>query len=141
MGFVSEFKFQLKELSKSFLQFFDYSAEKILNAIPEKKRKPALIWAGTTVFALLMVLFVSAFTKKPLAEEGESYRIYNVNADDLFFPPEPDFLPDYILEREPNPQWGIEEVRLWWKDPLQGNRIVWQEEMISLIDDLLESVP
>ena len=59
--------------------------------------------------------------------------------EELFIPTEPDFLPEFLLEREPRSSWSLDEIRPYWKNP--GTPEFWQEEIKSAVDKLMEGVP
>jgi len=62
-----------------------------------------------------------------------------LSQDDFFIPAEPDFLPEFLLERDPGHTWSIEDIRPYWKSPERTGR--WQDEIKSAVDKLMEGVP
>ena len=62
-----------------------------------------------------------------------------IPSDDLFIPPEPDFLPEYLLEREERKYWSIEDINPYWKSP--GSPSLWINEIKPVVDKLMEGVP
>jgi len=141
MVFSGKSSGQLNDLFDRIAAGFDETAEKILNKIPVNKRKPVLINAGVTVFLLILVVVISMITKPKEEQVQEPRALSAIPADDLFLPDEPDFMPQYLLEREPAAGWNIDSVRPFWKDPLANRHEFWLNEMTSLIDEMLENVP
>ena len=59
--------------------------------------------------------------------------------EELFIPDEPDFLPEFLLEREPRISWSIDDISPYWRSPTSPE--FWQGAIRSAVDELMESVP
>lgn len=115
---------------------------RFLSKFPEDKRRPILFGLAGFV-ALFFVLIISI----PLVYSGRSRKDiaggttagFAIPLEELFFPSEPDFLPDYLLVREPRSSWSIEDIRPYWREP--GNAELWRNEIQSAVDKIMEGVP
>jgi hypothetical protein len=61
--------------------------------------------------------------------------------EEFFLPDEPDFLPEVLLEQEPRPWWTAEDVRPFWRDPMDEDPEMWRKRIEMAIDELLKGVP
>jgi hypothetical protein len=73
-------------------------------------------------------------------ELADSFKALPIPSEDLFLPDEPNFLPDILLEREPQAVWTPEDARPYWSNPAAGDEAAWRERISSTIDELLEDV-
>jgi hypothetical protein len=126
------------ELFKGIKSFF----ENLSGKIPGNKKIPVLAAGGSLVFLVIciIVLAASGNRSKGAAESGLAVSGPRIPVEDLFYPAEPDFLPDLLLEREPHQPWTAEDAEPFWKDPSEP-RTMWQEKVGETIDKLMESVP
>jgi hypothetical protein len=67
-------------------------------------------------------------------------RAITIPPEELFLPDEPDFLPTVILEREPR-KWSAEDALPFWTNPLKNNPGQWQDDIKSVVDEIMERVP
>ena len=116
-------------------------SDRYLERFPEEKRQPILMGIGGAAVLLLVIIIValantSGKSKKDSAPEITA--VFSIPPEQLFIPAEPDFLPDYLLEREPRSYWTIEDIRPYWKSP--GNYELWQGEIKNAVDKLMEGV-
>ena len=120
----------------------NFITDRLLGHFPEEKRRPVLYIFGALIF-IFLILCVTALAvnlrgpKKNVTPDmavGPA-----IPAEDLFFPSEPDFLPAFILEREPRFSWSIEDIRPYWRNPEHTEK--WREEIKSAVDKLMEGVP
>ena len=123
-------------LKKKFLAFFN------LNRFSGDKRRTLLFGLGGLGMLVLILLITilalnSGKSKKNPALDLASGPV--VAPEDLFIPTEPDFLPEYLLERNPRRFWSLEDIRLYWKNP--GNPARWRDEVTKAVDKLMEGVP
>jgi hypothetical protein len=79
--------------------------------------------------------------RSPRTDAAAAFAPLAIAAEDVFLPEEPDFTPDVILEREPRSVWTGEDVRPFWKAPLDYGSGVWKEGIGTAVDKLLERVP
>ena len=139
---------------------FGFLRDKFLEAfsadhVPEGKRR-AMIFGltGLAVLFLILVIAVLAlnFGKKNNTANQNIASGLNIPAEELFFPAEPDFLPEFLFEKEMRTSWSLEDIRPYWKNPgaaesgaagrnsLPADSERWREEIKSTVDELLEGV-
>ena len=121
------------------------------NLFREKKKPLLFALGGLVVLLLILMISVQALnsgkSKKPAAYEGvqASGTPKGTGAgpviplEDIFLPAEPDFLPAFLFERQPRQVWTIEDIRPYWKIPEKTG--LWQKEIKSAVDKLMEGVP
>jgi hypothetical protein len=142
----------LRGIANRFSQDLEPLADRILGCIPEGKRVPVLVGAGATVLLLIGIAVIILDRSAGTASEytlNASRREAPIPADELFFPEEPVFLPEFLPGQEKRLNWTAEDVAPFWKNPLDGQArsrrdievLPWREEMGSVIDKLLEPVP
>lgn len=121
---------------------FDAFADRLFGHFPAEKRRTMLLALGglTALFLILIISILAATFSGPKKDVPAAMSAGpNIPSEDLFIPGEPDFLPDFILEREPRRSWSLEDVRPYWKNP--ANPELWRGEVKSAVDKLMESVP
>ena len=117
-----------------FLRVFD------LSRFPAEKRKPILIvFGGLCALFLILIISALALNSGKSKKDAMPERMAGIPHEELFSPAEPDFLPKFLLEREPRRFWTVEDARPYWKSP--GNPDFWQGEIKTAVDKLLEGVP
>lgn len=115
-------------------------ADKILERIPEPKRRIFIFSLGGLVLLSIFLLMIS------LAGRSEKTGTYmavtgaGIPHEELFYPAEPDFLPALMLERPPRNGWTAEDARPFWIDPAKDNEDEWRETAKAVIDRLMEGV-
>jgi hypothetical protein len=112
---------------------------KLLERFPREKRKILLIGAGGMTALLLVLLIALAAGRPKGATKTRAEARLSIAPEEFFYPEEPDFLPEFLLERESRRFWSIEDIRQYWKVP--GDSQWWREEIKSIMDKLMESVP
>jgi len=108
---------------------------------PEKK-KPLLIGSGALigVFLILIVAHgVSSSEKRRTISPESAPEGLTIAMEELFIPAEPDFVPEFIFEREKRRFWSLEDIRLYWRTPDSSDR--WREEIKLAVDKLMEGIP
>jgi hypothetical protein len=96
------------------------------------------------VFIILMLLVVLALVKLIPEKQRvvpEQVSPASLSPEDFFMPPEPDFVPRVLLEREPGDGWSEEDARPFWTDPMEENPETWRRRIEEGVDELLENVP
>jgi hypothetical protein len=132
----------LKELGQSCIEFFLSLWEKILDRIPEDKRRMFTYSLGGLVFLLIIMIVVALAGSGGRTENLQAIAANRgIPVDDLFYPEEPDFLPPLLLERLPGQAWAMDDLRQYWTDPGSGYEEKWREMAETVIDKLLEGVP
>jgi len=115
------------------------SANRFLERIPDGKRRP-LILGVCGLFLVLIILAVAMNSGKKTKEPALHVAAgFAVPPEELFYPAEPDFVPEFYFEREPKKSWTIEDIRPYWKVPEKAEH--WKEEVKSAVEKLLEGVP
>ncbi|MDR2049667.1 MAG: hypothetical protein LBP69_09470 [Treponema sp.] len=97
------------------------------------------------VFIILMLLVILAFVRHvPVKKDTPPERPLlplSFSPEDFFMPPEPDFVPPILLEREPRDGWSEEDARPFWTDPMEENAGTWRGRIEKGVGELLENVP
>ena len=112
------------------------------NNIGPNKRKPLLIGFGALVVLLLILIIaagISSSGKRRRASPDAVAGSLTIPAEELFIPAEPDFVPEFIFERERRRFWSLEDIRPYWRIPDSSDR--WREEIKSAVDKLMEGIP
>ena len=137
----------LKNSVSSLLEKTDFLADRLFSRFPQEKRRSMLVASGG-LFALLLILLVTLLIASVSGPKKDAVADINsgprIPLEELFLPEEPDFLPEYLLEKEPKSSWTVEEIRPYWNDPqvsAPANPKIWQEEVKSAVDKLMEAVP
>ena len=138
-------KFRLAWPGLSFFKQINMSslAEKFTSSLgnlgPQKKRL-VILASGCTVVFFAIILIISLSAKSRSIDSGNFGSISsNIPHGELFYPDEPDFVPHFLLEREPRQSWTLEDIRPYWSRP--ENPDFWRGEIYSAIDLLMEGVP
>jgi hypothetical protein len=97
------------------------------------------------VFIILMLLVVLALVKRVPKKQNVAEQAVSpppsLSPEDFFMPPEPDFVPRILLEREPRDGWSEEDARPFWTDPMEENGGTWRRRIEDGVDEFLENVP
>ncbi|MDR2516977.1 MAG: hypothetical protein LBC88_06310 [Spirochaetaceae bacterium] len=64
-----------------------------------------------------------------------------IPAEEIFLPPEPDFLPQRLLERERRTAWTQEDAEPFWTDPLTEGREPYEALVRRAVDGIMERIP
>ena len=136
-GLLGKFKDTLSEIKSLLISLFD----RILQRIPEEKRRPITFGAaGALLFFVVIIIALSANSGRPeRSATTEMATGPSIPIEELFLPAEPDFLPQFLLEREPRQFWTLEDIRPFWRNP--GSPELWRREVHSAVDRLMEGVP
>ena len=120
----------------------DALTDRFLGRFPAEKRRSMLFALGGLV-ALLLILVISVlmanFRGPKESTSVDMSAVPVIPPQELFIPGEPDFLPEFLLEREPRRSWSLEDIRPYWRSPADSKR--WREEIKSAVDKLMEVVP
>ena len=112
-----------------------------IDHVEENKRKPLFIGFGAlAVFFLTLIIafgVLSSRKRKVISPDAAAAGV-SISVEDMFIPPEPDFLPEFIFEREKRRFWSLEDIRQYWKVPDSSDR--WREEIKSAVDKLMEGI-
>jgi len=104
--------------------------------------KPPVLFIAGGLAALLLILVITAvaLSARGPREGAATHRaVHLIPPEELFIPAEPDFVPDFLLEREPRHFWSVEDIRPYWRVP--ANPEFWQGVIRSAVDELMENVP
>jgi len=108
----------------------------------EGKRRTVFFAAGgATIFLFILLIILLAVNssgpKKSAPADMSSGPV--IPAEDLFIPREPDFLPGFLMEREPRSSWSLDDIRPYWRSP--ANAEPWRGELKSAVDKIMEGIP
>jgi len=113
----------------------------ISNVGPDKK-KPLLIGLGALAVLFLILIIAAGISnsrKRRKASPDIVAGDLTIASEELFIPAEPDFVPEFIFDREKRRLWSLEDIRPYWKIPDSSDR--WREEIKSSVDKLMEGIP
>jgi hypothetical protein len=101
---------------------------------------------GAAMLLLIALLIVFGFAAgkgggKQAQSMADVFPDALIQAQDLFLPAEPDFLPSLIPERERRETWTGEDAGEFWYDPLRHGERLWRERARQTVDRLLERIP
>jgi hypothetical protein len=132
----------LKEFGQDSIKNLASLPEKILDRIPEEKRKLFIYLLCGLVFLLIITMVIAlAGSGKRSGDIQAVAAGPGIPAEELFYMAEPDFLPFLLLERQPGQPWAPDDIRPYWTDPVSGYEDKWREMAESVIDKLMEGVP
>ena len=126
-------------------EFFSVLVNRIkdaVNNVGPDKRRPLLIGFGALVVIFLILAIaagVSSSKKRRMASPDAVVAGLTIPMEDLFIPAEPDFVPEFVFEREKRRFWSLEDIRPYWRIPDPNDR--WREEIKSAVDKLMEDIP
>ena len=123
------------------LRFMDIIVTRAKTFFIMGKKQPMFFLVGGLV-VLFLVLLISALALVGRgADGGLLYTgvISGIPPEELFIPAEPDFVPGFILEREPRHFWSIDDIRPYWRS--SGDPGFWQEVLRSAVDEIMQNVP
>ena len=112
------------------------------NNVGPNKKKPLLIGFGALAVLFLVLVIAAGISnskKRRMASPDTVVGTLTIPAEELFIPAEPDFVPEFIFEREKRRFWSLEDIRPYWKIPDSSDR--WREEIKSAVDKLMEGIP
>ena len=108
--------------------------------LTEAKRRPMVfVVGGLSVLLLVLIITAVALGSRRPGEAAALRAVYLIPPEELFIPDEPDFVPDFLLEREPRHLWSIDDIRPYWRTP--GNPEFWHNVIRSAVDELMENIP
>ena len=115
--------------------------DRLFHRFPAEKRKPLLIgfMGGLFLFFILLIAVIGNSGNSKSSPGILQTARTAIPHEDLFFPVEPDFIPAFILEREPRLFWTAEDAEPYWR-PL-GDLDFWFREISNAVERLLEGVP
>jgi hypothetical protein len=134
----------LKEIGQDCIKTLLSLPEKILDRVPEEKRKLFIYLLGglSFLFIITVAIGLAGISKRPVELQTRTAATSpGIPAEDLFYPAEPDFLPSLLLERQPRQPWTFDDLRPYWTDPGLGYEDKWREMAEAVIDKLMEGVP
>jgi len=114
----------------------------ILDHFEPEKRKLLLIGSGSLIGILLILIIaagVSSSKKRRAVSLEAAPEGLTIAMEELFIPAEPDFVPEFVFEREKRRFWSLEDIRPYWRTPDSSDR--WIEEIKSAVDKLMEGIP
>ena len=110
---------------------------------PALTKQRLLQWGLGGFIVLFLILLITAlavnFSKPKTNTVPASTATLSIPSEELFIPAEPDFLPEFLLQREPRSYWSLEDIEPYWKTPSDSD--LWREEIKSTVDKLMDGVP
>ncbi|MCL2602590.1 MAG: hypothetical protein FWD91_07230 [Treponema sp.] len=122
---------------KAVVQSAHSSAAGHLSRLPKK----AVFCAGTGALLLITLAVIFATSSRPPTTSVAATvanAAFVIPPEDFFIPGEPDFVPHFILDREPRQFWSVEDIRPYWRIP--SNPEFWQGVLRSTVDEIMERV-
>ena len=104
---------------------------------PERKRL-LLIGLGGSLIVLILIISLSRNSGRA-GSTSPHIASPLIPSEELFYPNEPDFAPQFLIEREPRHFWSLDDIRPYWRIP--ENPEFWRGEIKPVIDMLMEGVP
>jgi hypothetical protein len=96
---------------------------------------------GILIAVLMQVRFRSTGAGSAAGALTESFKPLPIAPEDLFFPEEPDALPEFIPARPQRETWTAEDAAEFWTDPLAGKEALWRDRFGAAVEELLGAVP
>lgn len=106
------------------------------------KKRPLLLGLGGLAALVLILLITVLALNSGKTRKGSAVDLASgplIPADELFIPTEPDFLPEFLLERNPRHFWSLDDINQYWKGP--GNPARWRADVTEAVDKLMAGVP
>ena len=132
----------LRKIGKTVSDFLLSLETRYLHRFPEKQRRPMLFGIWGAAMLVLVLLISIPVTLSGRTRQAAPVRVISgliIPANELFIPSEPDFLPEFLFEREPRSYWLLEDLRPYWRVPEDTE--LWRDQIKSVVDRLMESVP
>ena len=106
-----------------------------------KPRRLFFLFGGMAVFFLILLIAALAVNfRRPEESAPAAISLEQpILPEELFIPDEPDFVPEFLLEREARLSWSMDDIRVYWRRP--ENPAFWQDVLRAAVDELMESVP
>jgi hypothetical protein len=132
-----------KQLRKG-LELVQGKSGAILGKIPPRMRLGALAGlclALTLILGILVSVLIRDAARRKGAGAAGAFEALSIPPEDFFLPGEPEFLPEILFVKEPRAFWTAEDIRPYWRDPLDYGPELWRGGIQSAVDELLERVP
>ena len=120
--------------------FLRENAQKLLEKIPEGKRRPVLMGC-LALLVIVGILLSNSGKGRQKAETAGANRRTAIPSEEIFLPDEPDFVPGVLLERERRASWTAADGASYWQDPLKNGEEYWRERIETVIDEFMENIP
>ena len=143
-------KFYCKKKDSSDIMILEGNLEKFIQSIQGLFRKLSIVQKRrlaigcTVVFSLILTLsvIIPMLNKERELPAGPERLIINspIPPGELFLPDEPDFVPDFLLERERRTSWTENDANEHWQNPLKEGEEQWRQIIESTVDGILERV-
>jgi len=108
-------------------------------AAPERRQIIFFGLCSLLVVSIVIAAIIIALNPRQPSPAAANIPPGGIPPEELFIPDEPDFIPDFLLDREPRHFWSVDDIRPFWRSP--GNPAIWQDMIHSAVDELMESVP
>ena len=129
-------------MGKNIIEEILLFTDRILEKIPEDKRRFFIIILGGLIFLVICLTVITLASGSRVSVSSRAMTTgQGIPAEELFYPEEPDFLPPLLLERYPQEIMTAEILEDYWQDPKTGNEEEWREVVNTVINRLMEGVP
>jgi len=129
----------IREIVSSFMLSFE---NRFLQRFPEKQRRPILYGVGgMALLFVILLIYIPVSLSGGRPQQATAPRTaggFAIPSEELFFPAEPDFFPQFMLEREPRGYWTLEDIRPYWRIPQDTD--LFRQQIKSAVDRLMEGV-
>ena len=109
---------------------------------PFARRKRLILFglggAAVLLFGVIIFAVIRNIAKPKNTDVFTISAGLSIPVEEFFFPPEPDFLPPFLPEREARRFWSLDDIRQYWRAP--GDPDWWMGEIRSTVDSLMEGV-
>jgi len=131
----------LDKIKESFSVLVNRIKDAVNNIGLDKKKSLFIGFGALAVLFLILAIAagVSSSKKRRMVTPDAVAGGLTIPVEELFIPAEPDFVPEFIFEREKRRFWSLEDIRQYWRTPDSSDR--WREEIKSAVDKLMEGIP
>ncbi|MDR2509173.1 MAG: hypothetical protein LBC77_00855 [Spirochaetaceae bacterium] len=141
MGFGEKFDGLKDELAGQKSRF-----NKFIKRVLSENKKEVRV-ALVCFFAIIVITVTAtiiagtAINNQTQKKTPVEFAVEKIPDTELFFPAEPDFLPEILLEQPRKKSWTEEDAASFWIDPLESDADVFVKKIDELTSAILERVP
>ena len=135
----SKIKEILFSLPGRIMEFIHNILDRFHELDPKRKKTVIFTLGGFAILMVFVIILNIASSGSDASASSNASFSFTISHEELFFPSEPDFIPEFLLEREPRVSWSLEDIRPYWRTP--GDDDFWLEEINSIINSIMEGIP